>query len=132
MGWEQLEDPNNPKTICVPWYYQTVMGNHWTAARKGDPFIRRWHELFTHLWKDRTNYEGLAANPLLAFAQTMDFSESQKIGLNWEFIVGPEVVFQYITQVLAWVRLSMIEEPGEDGFNGAEYQRDHVLYYFVL
>ena len=45
MGWEQLEDPNNPKTICVPWYYQTVMGNHWTAARKGDPFIRRWHEL---------------------------------------------------------------------------------------
>ena len=132
MGWDQLEDPSNPKQICVPWYYETLLANHWVAARKGDPFIKRWHELFAYLWKDMTNYEGLGASPLLAFAQNLDFSAMERKGLKWEFKVGPEVVYQYVTQILAWARLSMIEEPGENGFNGAEYQRDHVLYYWVF
>jgi hypothetical protein len=132
MGWQQLEDPTNPKQICIPWYYLTFPANHWIMARKGDPFIKRWHELFTYLWGDKTNYEGLGANPLLAFAAELDFSLAEKKGFKWEFIQPPHVVFQYITQCLAWTRLTMIEEPGIDGFNGAEYQRDHVLYYFVF
>lgn len=133
MGWDRLEDPNDPKQICIPWYYQTFPGNHWIAARKGDPFIKRWHELFTHVWKGRTNYDGLGANPLFAFAASMiDFGAAEAKGFHWEFKVDPGTVFQYITQCLCWMRLSVLEEPGEKGFNGAEYQRDHVLYYFVL
>jgi hypothetical protein len=132
IGWEQLSDPENPKQVCIPWYHGTLPANHWVAARKGDPFIKRWHDLFVHLWANKTNYNGLGANPLLAFAANMDFSESEKKGFKWEFVVGPDVVFQYITQCLAWARVSSLEEPGKDGFNGAEYQRDHVLYYYVL
>jgi hypothetical protein len=132
IGWNQLEDSNNPRQVCIPWYYDTFPANHWIAARKGDPFIKRWHDLFVHVWKDRTNYNGLGAHPLMAFAMNMDFSESQQKGFAWEFIVSPEVVFQYITQCLSWARVSMLEEPGEGGFNGAEYQRDHILWYYAL
>jgi hypothetical protein len=133
MGWDQLEDDNNPKTVVIPHYYETVIANHWWAARKGDAFIRRWHELFTHLWQDKHNYEGLSANPLLAFAASMiNFSKTSAMGFNWEFKVGPEVVWQYVTQSLAFARLALIEEPGADGFNGPEYVRDHVLHYKVF
>ena len=50
----------------------------------------------------------------MLFAQGLDFSQSQKKGFAWEFIVGPEVVFQYITQSLCWLRMCMLEEPGKD------------------
>ncbi|KAF2668757.1 hypothetical protein BT63DRAFT_284886 [Microthyrium microscopicum] len=131
MGWDQLEDPTNPRQIIVPQMYGTTISNSWVASRKGDPFIKRWHDLFVYLWKDKTNYEGLITHPLLTFAQTMDFSESQKKGYAWEFIVGPVTVFEYISQVLAWMRLCSLEDAG-DGFSGAEYQRDHILWYDTL
>ena len=44
------------------------MANHFVAARKGDPFIQKWHELFIHLWKGRKNGDGIIASPLIAFA----------------------------------------------------------------
>ena len=40
--WKQLEDPNSPFKVSVPWMYGTVMANHFVACRKGDPFIKRW------------------------------------------------------------------------------------------
>jgi hypothetical protein len=131
MGWSQLENSTNPRQVCVPWMYGQIMANHFVMGRKGDPFIKRWHELFVHLWKDRTSYEGMSSNPLLSFAQGLDFSELQKKGYNWEFIVGPVTVFEYITQVLAWLRVCMLDDAG-DGFSGVDYQRDHILWFDVL
>lgn len=49
---------------------------------------------------------------------------------KWEFKVEPVTVFEYIGQVLAWMRVSMIEEPG--GFNGAEYYATKVLLFDSL
>lgn len=40
--WRQLEDPESPYQVAVPWMYGITMANHFVAARKGDPFIKRW------------------------------------------------------------------------------------------
>ena len=40
--WNQLEDPNSPFEISIPWMYGTVVTNHFVASRKGSPFIKRW------------------------------------------------------------------------------------------
>ncbi|KAL6235884.1 hypothetical protein BDW75DRAFT_250540 [Aspergillus navahoensis] len=115
--WAQLEDPCSPFNICVPWM--------------DDPFIRRWHELFLHVWKYRTSYQGLTQHPLFAFAANLDFSESAKRGFKWEFIVEPATVFDYISQVVAWLRLTMLEDVG-DGFSCAEYAVNNILWFDVL
>jgi hypothetical protein len=129
--WAQLEDTESPFQLSVPNMYSTLMANHFVAGRKGDPFIKRWHDLFIHLWKGRTNYSGMIQNPLLQFALSMDFSESQKRGYKWEFIVEPLTVFEYITQVTAFLRLTMLEDAG-DGFSGAEYAVNNILWFDAL
>ena len=40
--WNKLEDPNSPFQVATPWMYGITMANHFVAARKGDPFIKRW------------------------------------------------------------------------------------------
>ncbi|KAK3724774.1 hypothetical protein LTR37_000822 [Vermiconidia calcicola] len=133
--WNQLEDPSSPFRVSVPWMYGITMANHFVAARKGDPFIKHWHDLFTYLWKDRTNYEGLIQSPLLAFAQELTLDDSRASKFHWEFSVSDQTVFEYVTQVVCWMRICMLEDPGDgrsDAFNGAEYWQKHVLIWDVL
>lgn len=40
--WSKLEDPACPYEIAVPVMYDQVIANHTVAARKGNPFIKRW------------------------------------------------------------------------------------------
>ena len=40
--WKQLEDPESPFEVSVPWMYGKVMANHFVASRKDNPFIKRW------------------------------------------------------------------------------------------
>jgi len=90
------------------------------------------HDLFISFWENRTNTEGISQNPLVAFAQSLDFSESQRRNFNWEFIVGPLPVFEYIAQCLSWMRVAMLIEPGPDGFDGAAYYQNNVLLFDSL
>ena len=89
------------------------------------------HELFIHLWKGRTNHGGIIENPLVSFGKKVKFEDSQARNFHWEFKVDERTVMEYIGQVLAWLRLSMLEEP-EDGFNGAEYYGSKVLLFDSL
>lgn len=129
--WDILSDPTKPQRVSVPWMYGTVMANHFVAARQHDPLIKRWHELFVHLWQGQQSHEGLSANPLVAFAQKLDFSASRRRGFAWDFQVEPGVVFEYITQVIAWLRLCMLEDAG-DGFNAVEYAQKNILWFDSL
>ena len=129
--WAQLSDPSSPFQVSVPNMYGTVMANHFVASRKGDPFIKRWHDLFIYFWQDHTNYRGMIQDPLLSFALSLDFSESVKRGYKWEFIVEPLTVFEYITQVTAFLRLTMLEEAG-DGFSGVDYALTNILWFDAL
>lgn len=41
--WKQLEDPNSPFEVSTPWMYGITVANHFVAARKYNPFIKRWY-----------------------------------------------------------------------------------------
>lgn len=42
IGWDKLEDPRSPYRVAIPLMYGQITANHFVAARKGDPFIKRW------------------------------------------------------------------------------------------
>ncbi|TVY83657.1 putative glycosyl transferase FCK3 [Lachnellula suecica] len=129
--WRQLEDPASPFEVSVPWMYGPVMANHFVASRKGNPFIKRWHDLFVALWRDQINSGQIVANPLIAFGKDVKFEDSQARGFNWEFNVEPTTVVGYIAQVIAWMRVCFLEDPN-DGFNGREYYAEKVLLFDAL
>lgn len=154
LCWNQLEDPASPYQIAVPLMYAQNIANHFVAARKGDPFIKRWyvspsgglvspdmsslanthefrHELFIHLWKGHTSHEGLLSNPLIVFGKDHNFDESRASNFHWDFAVGPQTVMEYIAQVLAWARLCKLEEAG-DGFSCADYWLNNIMCFDVL
>ena len=89
------------------------------------------HDLFVYLWKDRQNHEGLINHPLLAFALTLTFEASRQANFKWDFKVQPQTVMEYISQVLSWQRLCMLEN-ASDGFNATEYWLHNVLIFDVL
>lgn len=129
--WEKLESDSSPFTVSTAWMYGCTMANHFVAARKGDPFIKHWHDLFIYLWRDKTTHEGVINDPLVEFGKHIDFSPSVKRGFAWDFKVEPIVVMNYIGQVLSWLRVCMLEEPN-GGFNGRQYAYDHILWFDSL
>lgn len=74
---------------------------------------------------------GIVSNPLVAFAYEVKFENSQAGGFHWQFKVDPLTVMGYIGQVLAWMRVCMLEEPN-GGFDGAEYYEKKVLLFDSL
>ncbi|KAJ7261368.1 hypothetical protein B0H12DRAFT_350591 [Mycena haematopus] len=130
--WDQIADPASPVHIAVPLMYGQTIANHFVAARKGDPFIKRWHDLFVHLWKGKSNHQGLLNSPLLAFgAESLSLDEARASNFTWDFSVEPKTIMEYITQVLCWTRLTMLEDAG-DGFSCSDYWQNHVLCIDVL
>ncbi|KAL4913560.1 hypothetical protein BDW62DRAFT_220616 [Aspergillus aurantiobrunneus] len=129
--WSQLEDPSSPFRVSVPCMFENVLANHFVAARKADPLVTRWHELFLHVWENRTSYEGITQHPLFAFMAGMDLSKSAANGFGWEFVVENGTVFDYVGQVMAWLRLCLLDDAG-DGFSCADYAVRNVLWFEVL
>lgn len=84
------------------------------------------HELFCHVWQGHTNQEGLMDNPLVAFGLQYRFADSEAAKLDWDFKIPVKTAVEYVTQVVAWSRLCMLEDAG-DGFSGTEYWQNHVL-----
>ncbi|KAH8168381.1 capsular polysaccharide synthesis protein [Sarocladium implicatum] len=71
MCWNAICDPESPYKVATVWKDGQWIFNYFVAAQKGDPFIRRWHELFMHLWKGRTNADGITMNPLFMYIIVM-------------------------------------------------------------
>lgn len=46
--WEKLEDPESPYEVSVPLMYGQIMMNHFVAARKENPFIKKWYAGNSH------------------------------------------------------------------------------------
>ncbi|KAK3309752.1 uncharacterized protein B0T15DRAFT_545740 [Chaetomium strumarium] len=125
--WDALADEASPLRVSVPLTYGQIIANHFVAARKGDPYIKRWHDLFLHVWHGRTNYRGIIKHPVLQFAlTTSSFDESKEASFNWNFKVDPETVFEYIAQVVCRTRLTHLDDAG-DGFSCADYWEKKVL-----
>ncbi|PSN60759.1 hypothetical protein BS50DRAFT_578937 [Corynespora cassiicola Philippines] len=132
--WDRLSDDSNPFTVSVPWMYSRVMANHFVAARKGDEFIKIWHELFTHFWKGQTDFKDIVQNPLMTFVQQLAptlFADSAVRGFNWDFKIDPVFLLGYIGQCSAWLRLAWLKEPN-GGFDGADYYSKKILLFDSL
>ncbi|KKZ61513.1 hypothetical protein EMCG_00592 [[Emmonsia] crescens] len=129
--WATLADDSSPRNVAVPHMYNVFLANHFVASRKGDPFIKRWHELFIHLWANRTSHTGIGSDPLLEFAINKDYSGANANGYKFDFAVEPITVYEYLAQVACWARLCKLEDAG-DGFSCADYAVDHILWYNSL
>ncbi|KAF6810014.1 capsule polysaccharide biosynthesis protein [Colletotrichum musicola] len=129
--WRKLEDPSTPYQVAGPWEFARIVANHIIASRKGDPFIKHWHELFVHIWKDNVNSDGLIENPLLSFVHDISLDEMVERGFVWDWNVPMPKVLEYIAQILCWTRVGCIEEPN-GGFNGAEYYSTKILLFDAL
>ena len=82
------------------------------------------------MWEGQTNSSRIIEHPLAAIGQEIKFEDSIARGFNWEFKVEPQFVAGYVAQVLAWMRLSRLEEP--NGFNGRDYWAEKILLFDSL
>ncbi|EME82054.1 uncharacterized protein MYCFIDRAFT_30457 [Pseudocercospora fijiensis CIRAD86] len=128
IAWNTLTSSTSPYRIAVPIMYDQVISNSFVMSRKHDPFIKTWHELFTHFWKGRKDHKGIMTDPLLAFAANLNFEDSRQSDFHWDFNVDPATVFEYISQVLAFLRLTMLNSPLPGGGETcAEYWQTHIF-----
>ncbi|KAF2966452.1 hypothetical protein GQX73_g7128 [Xylaria multiplex] len=125
--WNQLEDPTSPYGVAVPVIYGNLL-NCFLAARKHDPFIKRWHEIFMHVWEGRSNPDGLAQHPLIEpiAPYFLDMVKSRMIdGMGLK--ASLDKLVEYGLQMVCWLRLCMLEDAG-DGFSGADYWVKNVVW----
>ena len=88
--WDELADEESPFSVGAVTQYGTVMANAFVAARKGDVFVKKWHEIFMELWRGQTDWSGIAASPLiLPILMKMELSEAVEAGFKWKFTVDP-------------------------------------------
>ncbi|KAJ8131236.1 hypothetical protein O1611_g2393 [Lasiodiplodia mahajangana] len=125
--WNQLEDSTSPWRVAVPVMSDTLL-NCFLAARKHDPFIKRWHDVFMKTWEGRTNADGLAQHPLLlpiipSLVESLEKQMGDGAGLN----APMDKLVEYGAQIACWRRVCMLEDVG-DGFSGVDYWLENILW----
>ncbi|KAJ5156812.1 hypothetical protein N7492_009615 [Penicillium capsulatum] len=122
--WNELEDPASPYRVALPIIYGICPGNHFVAARKNDPFILRWHQLFIHVWGNKKNIKGCLSHPLFESVVPLMFEgRDANFDLDW---IDQTVALEYVTQIICMSRIFCLEDAG-DGFSGIGYWQNHVL-----
>ncbi|KAJ4293254.1 hypothetical protein N0V90_008536 [Kalmusia sp. IMI 367209] len=124
--WDKLTQEGGQFRVAIPSMKKENIANHFVACRKGDPFIKRWHELMLHLWRDKTESKGTIINsPLLAIVLQNDDPKVRE-PLGWDF-TDPVTILEYVGQILAFQRMCWLDKADEEGFNCARYWAKHVL-----
>ncbi|KAI9737713.1 MAG: hypothetical protein M1818_005717 [Claussenomyces sp. TS43310] len=126
--WKALEDPTTPYEIAgiAPGTEpgNDVIMNGVIAAKKGNGFIRRWHDVFLEVWRGRTDCIGLQDHPLLRQVKKVEVPKTMQI----TFGIDNGLMNDYVAHALSFKRIRMLEDP-TDGFNGPQYWEKHA---FVL
>lgn len=87
------------------------------------------HGIFLHLWENRTNGEGITANPLLqpvADAPGLIPNDDRGKFFDFGWNVHPLQILDYLAQSLAWIRLIVLKpssgsDAQEESFDGVAY-----------
>ena len=132
LGWDKLQDPTSPYQIAIPIRYGPQIVNHFIMSRKGDPLVKRWHEIFLDVWKGRRDFKGIISHPLLQIVMDFDFNDPRSAEFKWAIEVDNITIFEYAAQVLCFLRLTLIEGSEVDEFNGAEHWASKVFAYDSL
>lgn len=124
--WKELEDPASPFEMAgfkVTFNAEiSNMLNGFIAARKGNPCIKHWHEIFLKVWEGATNTLGMHKHPLLRHLPKCE--PPSRPGMAPPFTYAQFV--DYIAQVFCLERLRNLQDPGA-GWNGPEYFARRVL-----
>ncbi|KAL8816634.1 MAG: hypothetical protein Q9223_004382 [Gallowayella weberi] len=151
MCWGKIEDPDSPYELAgflVPYRDGTPRAsfiNGFIAAKKGNPFIKRWHEIFLEVWKGATESKGMHTHPLLKrddnFLDDATLNQERSPSRQdtepeqpWQKAHEPEkrqAMADYTIQFACFDRLSRLEDPS-DGFNGHDYLATHALLFDSL
>ncbi|KAI1208568.1 capsular polysaccharide synthesis protein-domain-containing protein [Annulohypoxylon truncatum] len=128
--WNKIEDPESPYEMAGFVIEMRpgveVMLNGFIAAKRGNPFIKRWLEIFKKLWDGATNVQGFHKHPLLRhlpmLCPPIDKLNLPPQGLN----VVMEQFTDYMSQIMSFERLRKLIDPS-DGFNGPEYYSNKMF-----
>ena len=74
------------------------------------------------MWKDRTNAVGIRNHPLIRHLGVLD-PHHPSMGDDHKL----ERFSDYCAQILAFERLRLLQEPGERGFDGSRYFKEHFF-----
>jgi hypothetical protein len=126
--WKVLEDPTTPYKIAgiAPGTEpgNDVIMNGFIATKKGNGFIKRWHDVYLEIWKGRKDCIGLQDHPLLRQVKKVEVPKTMQI----TFGIDNSLMNDYVAHALAFKRIRMLQDP-TDGFNGPQYWERHA---FVL
>ncbi|KAL6854726.1 hypothetical protein ACO1O0_005851 [Amphichorda felina] len=126
--WGALEDPTTPYEIAgfAPGTEpgNDVILNGFIASKRGNGFIKRWHDVFLEIWKGQADCIGLQDHPLLRQVKKVQVPKDMQI----KFGIDNSLMNDYVAHVLAFKRVRMVQDPA-DGFNGPEFWEKHA---FVL
>ncbi|KAL4888795.1 hypothetical protein BDV59DRAFT_205784 [Aspergillus ambiguus] len=123
--WDALEDPKSHyevATMITTALNPFAILNFFVAARKNDPFIYRWKQVFLQVWQNRTHSVGLHAHPLLRHLPlTCVNVDGIPVDADWTSFND------YIALTKSFERVRLNREPGADGFDGPEYFRNRFF-----
>lgn len=159
--WRRLEDPKSPYELAGFTVEPGGLGKTWMnsfiAARKGNPFVKRWHDIFLEVWKGVSESKGMHAHPLFKHlpligttqdpqiqdhelephcevAESLPQLQHSKSKFPWSDKSDMEMkkdLMDYATQFYCFNRLSLLEDPS-DGFNGSKYLDAHALLFDTM
>ncbi|KAI0390733.1 capsular polysaccharide synthesis protein-domain-containing protein [Xylariaceae sp. FL0594] len=126
--WKEIDDPASPFEMAG--FIIEVrpgvdcMQNGFIAAKRGNPFIKRWHDIYVTLWEGKTNAQGFHKHPLLRHLPLVSPPVER---LNCpEMNVMMETLTDYLGAFMCFERLRKLIDPA-DGFNGPEYYSTRML-----
>ncbi|KAH8427323.1 uncharacterized protein LDX57_005037 [Aspergillus melleus] len=120
LCWASLADERSPHRVSA-WYHinmgQVVHSS--LAARRHDPFIYRWMQVFLQMWSRRRHADGLHSHPLVRHLELFQIKVFNiPADKNW---VGYN---DYTAILLAFQRVARNCEP-DGGFDGPAYVQQH-------
>ncbi|EHK45168.1 hypothetical protein TRIATDRAFT_184052, partial [Trichoderma atroviride IMI 206040] len=126
--WRQIEDPATPYEMAGFVLRlrpdEDAMINGFIAAKRNNPFIKRWHDIYLTMWTGVTNADGFHKHPLLRHLPLLNPPLSKS---KLELDVTMESFTDYLAHFVALERLRKLIDPS-DGFDGPKYYRENIFF----
>lgn len=126
--WKLIEDPESPYemsgfTIELRPECDSML-NGFIAAKRNNPFIKRWLDIYLALWTGATNSHDFHKHPLLKHLPLLCPAVDKMNCPNLNVMM--ENFSDYLSQTMCYERLRKLIDPA-DGFNGPEYFSKHMF-----
>ncbi|KAI5458581.1 hypothetical protein BGZ63DRAFT_456397 [Mariannaea sp. PMI_226] len=127
--WRAIEDPSSPfemAGILMPLRAEAgTMLNGFIATKKGNGMVKRWHDVYSELWRGKTSAEGFHKHPLLAHLPPLEV-QIHTLGCP-PLLIPNEALGDYLAHFVAFERLHRLKDPS-DGFDGADYFANKIFF----